>query len=405
MTGRGLLALNAGSSSLKFALADIGPDGSRRPTLSGQVEAINTAPHLVARDCAGNSLADQRLDAGEPADHGRVLGSLIDWIEGHLGAETIEGVGHRIVHGGRQFTAPVRLTREILGQLEALTPLAPLHQPGSLAPVRALMRLRPDLPQVGCFDTAFHHAMPASSARFALPRRFEQDGVRRYGFHGLSYEYVARHLRQTAPDLAAGRVVAAHLGNGASLCAMKDGRSLDTTMGFTALDGLVMGTRCGSLDPGIVLYMLREKHMSADEVEHVLYHESGLLGVSGGLSSDMRDLLASPERAAAEAVELFVARIAREVAAMAASLRGLDGLVFTGGIGEHAAAVRAAVCERLAWLGITLDATANHAGQPRISAPSSRITALVVPTDEEATILRHTQDILARVQHPTDQGS
>ena len=280
-----VLALNAGSSSIKFALFEVG--GAGRPGL----------------------LSKGQVDTGATGQEA-ALGSLLEWAEGHLGADTLAAVGHRVVHGGRDHIAPVRLTPAVVEALDRLTPLAPLHQPHSLAPIRALMSRRPMLPQVACFDTAFHHTMPPVATRFALPRRFEDEGVRRYGFHGLSYEYIARTLRETLPRLAAGRVVVAHLGNGASLCAMQNGRSADTTMGFTALDGLVMGTRCGTLDAGVVLYLL-EQGMSALDVQHLLYSESGLLGVSG-ISSDMRVLLASPDPAAKEAVELFVFRIARE---------------------------------------------------------------------------------------------
>jgi acetate kinase len=307
--------------------------------------------------------------------------------------DTLVAVGHRVVHGGRDFIAPVRLTAQIVQQLDALTPLAPLHQPHSLAPIRTLMALRPNLPQVACFDTAFHHTMPAVAARFALPREYEAEGVQRYGFHGLSYEYIARALRQQAPGLAAGRVVVAHLGNGASLCGMRDGCSQETTMGFTALDGLVMGTRCGTLDAGVVLYMLQQKGLTAHAVEQVLYERSGLLGVSG-LSSDMRTLLASSDPRAHEAVELFAFRVAQQTAVMAASLGGLDGFVFTGGIGEHAAGVRAMVGERLRWLGVELDAAVNKGGPGRISTQHSRVEVHVITTDEEAMIAQHTNDML-----------
>ena len=279
--------------------------------------------------------------------------------------------------------------------LDALTPLAPLHQPHSLAPIRALMSLRPGLAQVACFDTAFHCTMPAVATRFALPREYEAEGVRRYGFHGLSYEYIARTLRETAPGLAAGRVVVAHLGNGASLCAMQDGRSVDTTMSFTALDGLAMGTRCGALDAGVVLYMLQQKGLAPHEVEQVLYRQSGLLGVSG-VSGDMRVLLASADPRARDAVELFVFRVARETAALAASLGGLDGFVFTAGIGEHAAEIRSLVCERLRWMGVVPDPAANAGGAGRISAASGAVEVHVVPTDEEAMIAQHTLACVAR---------
>ena len=312
--------------------------------------------------------------------HAAVLGTLLDWVDGHLGPDTLAAVGHRVVHGGTAFRTPVRLTPAIADALDRLTPLAPLHQPHSLEPVRTLLALRPTLDQVACFDTAFHHTMPPVATRFALPRRFEADGVRRYGFHGLSYEYIARTMRRTLPGLAAGRVIVAHLGNGASLCAMQDGRSVDTTMGFTALDGLVMGTRCGTLDAGVVLYLLQEKGMSAGEVQTLLYSQSGLLGVSG-LSSDMRALLASQEDGATEAIALFVHRIARETAALASSLGGLDGFVFTAGIGEHAPEIRKMVCERLRWLGV----------EPGVGP----VAVHVIPTDEEMMIALHTRECLA----------
>ncbi len=291
------------------------------------------------------------------------------------------------MHGGDRFSDPVRLDGNVMAALDALVPLAPLHQPHNLAAVRAVAQARPKLLQVGCFDTAFHRTMPPIATRLALPCAL---GLRRYGFHGLSYEFIAGRLRALAPGLAAGRVVVAHLGNGASLCAMRDGRSIETTMGFTALDGLVMGTRPGSLDPGVILYLLQSRGMDAAAVEDLLYHRCGLLGVSG-ISSDMRDLAASTEPAAREAIELFTYRIAGETAALASALGGIDGFVFTAGIGEHDAAIRAAVCERLAWLGVALDPAANAAGQGRISAGSSRVAVWVVPTDEEAVIARHTQ--------------
>lgn len=388
-----ILALNAGSSSIKFGLFDVGDGPKLRLMSKGGIEGVGGDPHFTATDAAGSMLADKHWQ-GKDAAFDAMLGALLAWAEHHVQPDTLAAVGHRVVHGGRRFKVPVRLTGEILQQLDALTALAPLHQPHSLAPVRALMALRPGLPQVACFDTAFHSTMPAVATRFALPREYEADGVRRYGFHGLSYEYIARTLRQQAPGLAAARVVVAHLGNGASLCAMRDGRSQDTTMSFTALDGLVMGTRCGTLDAGVLLYMLQQKGLSAHEVEHVLYERSGLLGVSG-VSSDMRTLLASADPRAREAVELFAFRVGQETAVMAASLGGLDGFVFTGGIGEHAAEARALVCERLHWLGVELDAAANTGGAGRISTPGSRVEVHVIPTDEEATIARHTRDLIA----------
>ena len=387
-----ILALNAGSSSIKFGLFEL-REGSRFSLMSkGEIEGIGGEPHFTATGVDGSKLEDKHW-LGKDAEYDAMLGALLAWAEGHVKPDTLVAVGHRVVHGGRDFIAPVRLTAQIVQQLDALTPLAPLHQPHSLAPIRTLMALRPNLHQVACFDTAFHHTMPAVAARFALPREYEAEGVQRYGFHGLSYEYIARALRQQAPGLAAGRVVVAHLGNGASLCGMRDGCSQETTMGFTALDGLVMGTRCGTLDAGVVLYMLQQKGLAAPAVEHVLYERSGLLGVSG-LSSDMRTLLASADKRAREAVELFAFRVGQETAVMAASLERLDGFVFTGGIGEHAAEVRAMAGKRLRWLGVELDAGANWRGTGRISTPGSRVEVHVIPTDEEATIVRHTRDML-----------
>ncbi|MBL6456334.1 acetate/propionate family kinase [Belnapia sp. T6] len=390
-----VLTLNAGSSSLKFALHEIaGAAEASRAVVRGAIEGIGTAPHFLAHDAAGAMLEERRWPDGAALPHEALLDTLLAWVEAHLCTERLVAVGHRVVHGGDLHAGPALVTPVVLAGLETLSPLAPLHQPHNLAPMRAIAALRPGLPQVACFDTAFHRTMPAVAARLPLPRRFAEEGVRRYGFHGLSYEYIAERLREAAPDLAAGRVVAAHLGNGASLCALRDGRSLDTTMGFTALDGLMMGTRSGSLDPGAVLHLQQRHGLSAAQVEHLLYHESGLRGVSG-LSGDMRDLLASDTAAAREAVELFVFRLAREASALAASLGGLDGIVFTAGIGEHAPAIRAAACERLAWLGLVLDPAANARGEMVISAPSSRVRALVIPTNEEAMIARHTLRTLA----------
>lgn len=390
-----ILALNAGSSSLKFALYRIAEDGGLDLVLKGAAEGIGTAPRFSARDAAGAALDTEGWPEKPAADHESVLGHVLDWLDRRLGGDRLAAVGHRVVHGGREFAAPVRLTAEVIEALDRLTPLAPLHQPHSLSPIRAMLGLRPGLPQIACFDTAFHRTMPAVAARFALPRDYEDEGVRRYGFHGLSYEYIAGRLREIAPDLAAGRVIVAHLGNGASLCAMRGGRSVDTTMGFTALDGLVMGTRCGALDPGIVLYMLQRKGLSADEVEDVLYRRSGLLGVSG-ISGDLRALLASRDRRAQEAIESFVFRIAQQTAALAASLEGLDGFVFTAGIGERAAPIRAMVGERLRWLGADIDPAANAGHAERIATAQSRIDLRVLPTDEEAMIARHTLEVLGR---------
>jgi acetate kinase len=298
-----------------------------------------------------------------------------------------------VVHGGVEFATPVRIDQAVLAKLDALCPLAPLHQPHNLAGIRAVAAAQPDLPQVACFDTAFHRAHPELADWFALPRRFHDDGIRRYGFHGLSYEYIARTLPSVAPRLADARVVVAHLGSGASMCAMQAGRSIDSTMGFTALDGLPMGTRCGALDPGVVLHLIRAYGMDADGIEAMLYHECGLKGVSG-ISNDMRDLLASDDPHAAQAVDLFVWHIARNLGALAAALGGLDAFVFTAGIGERSPEIRAKVCERAAWLGIALDDAANRAGGPRISSAASKVAVLAIPTDEEQMIARHTLAVL-----------
>jgi acetate kinase len=384
-----VLALNGGSSSIKFALAQINASAEPQRVAAGEIEAIGAAPHLIVRNGGGDVLNEQHWQRDEAPSYEGLIETLLAWVEDHLGADTLIGIGHRVVHGGRTFNAPVRVTALALEALDKLTPLAPLHQPHNLAPIRAILALRPDLPQVACFDTAFHHTQPAIATRFALPRSYEEEGVRRYGFHGLSYEYIAGRLKEIAPDLADGRVIVAHLGNGASLCAMKGGASIDTTMGFTALDGLMMGTRCGTIDAGVLLYMQQQKRLSVQQVEHTLYSESGLLGVSG-ISSDMRDLLASFDPRAKQAIDLFVYRVAREAAALAGSLGGLDGFVFTAGIGEHAAEIRSAICERLRWLGVVPEPEANLRGASRISTKESRVEVRVIPTDEEAMIQRHT---------------
>ena len=382
-----VLVLNAGSSSLKVSLFELAAGNALRLALHGEVDRIGSAPHFRASDLAGAVLADQDWDAA--LDFAPLMTAVLDWIEAHLGDDTLIAVGHRVVHGGADHDQPEPVTPALLDILTALTPLAPLHQPYNLAPIRAIAAARPNLPQIACFDTAFHHGMSATATRLALPRAISAAGVRRYGFHGLSYEYIAGRLRALAPDRAAGRVIAAHLGNGASLCAMHDGRSVDTTMGFTALDGLMMGTRCGSIDPGVVLYLLQQRGLSAAAIEDMLYRRSGLLGVSG-LSGDMRSLLASDATEAAEAIELFVFRAIREIGALTASLGGLDGLVFTAGIGAHAAPVRARICAGLGWLGVSLDPAANAAGAAVISSATSRVEVRVIETDEEQMIARHT---------------
>ncbi|QQO20467.1 acetate/propionate family kinase [Bradyrhizobium diazoefficiens] len=380
-----VLALNSGSSSIKFGLFDI----SAEPALlcKGLLDEHEAKPRLVVKGPAGEDLLATQREA--PAAHGdHLFADVLGFIEERFGEHSLRAVGHRIVHGGPDHSGPVTLTDDVTAKLEALTPLAPLHQPRCLAPVRALAAIRPTLTQIACFDTAFHHGLAPPASRFAIPKRFEQRGVRRYGFHGLSFEYVAGRLAEIAPKLIAKRTVIAHLGNGASLCALRDGRSVDTTMGLTPLDGLVMGTRCGTIDPGVLLYLQQHEKMSAEDVQHLLYRESGLLGVSG-ISADMRTLLASNEAAARDAVDLFTFRAAQAVAMMATALGGIDCLVFTGGIGEHAKEVRSAIGERLAWLGVCVDAVANHAARERINGGDSAIEIFVIPTDEEMTIARH----------------
>jgi acetate kinase len=382
-----LLVLNAGSSSLKFQLFAAEGLGRR---LRGQIDGIGAHPRLRATDGQGAVLAAE--DLRDLPDLPAAFELLRGWLAGRsLGRPA--AIGHRVVHGGPDHAAPVRVDAEVLERLSALIPLAPLHQPNNLAPIARALATDPDLPQVACFDTAFHRGHPEVADWYALPPRFHAAGIRRYGFHGLSYEYVAERLREVAPDIAGGRVIVAHLGAGASMCALHDGRSVESTMGFTALDGLPMATRPGQLDPGVVLHMLEGMGMSAGEATHLLYHEAGLKGLSG-LSGDMRDLLGSDTPAARFAIDLFVHRCALQAGALAAALGGLDAFVFTAGIGENAAEVRARIAERLAWLGAELDPAANAAPSLRISTPASRVALLVVPTDEERMIARHTRALL-----------
>lgn len=393
-----ILALNAGSSSIKFALLEDGVH-ARRLLSRGEIDGIGNAPCFAARAPDGTLLAGRHWDAGARLEHEDLLKTLLDWATSHLGGGSLMAVGHRVVHGGSRFHQPVLVDAGVLSALEALIPLAPLHQPHNLAAIRALARLSPGLPQVACFDTAFHRDMPPVATRMALPRAYADEGMRRYGFHGLSYEYLASRLRELAPVPASGRVIAAHLGNGASLCAMRDGRSVDTTMGFSTLDGLVMGTRCGSIDPGALLYLQQARGLTVAEVERLLYHDSGLLGVSG-ISNDMRTLQASTDPRAKEAVALFVYRVVREIGAMASSLGGLDALVFSAGIGEHMAAIRASVCEALAWLGVECEAQANVRNDLLISTPGSRVGVYVIATDEEAMIAAHASGLLKKSRSP-----
>jgi acetate kinase len=389
-----ILALNAGSSSLKLAVFEVARDGALTRMATGQLEGVGTAPHFAAHAPDGTVLAECRWTHGQDRSHEDFLQTILDFAEHALGRDTLAAVGHRVVHGGADHVTPQRVTKPLFAALDALVPLAPLHLPHSLAPMRALAALRPHLKQFACFDTAFHSTIPALATRLPIPRALHDEGVRRYGFHGLSYEHIAATLAERAPHLAAGRVIAAHLGNGASLCAMQSGKSIDTSMGFTALDGLMMGTRCGSIDPGVILYLLQQRGMSAHDVEHLLYHRSGLLSVSG-ISGDMRALIASADPRAAEARALYVLRIVREAGALTALLGGLDGFVFTAGIGEHDPDLRADVCARL---NILLDPASNAIGHGRISAEGSAIEAWVMPTDEEKVIARHTADALTHTR-------
>ncbi len=384
-----ILVLNAGSSSLKFSVFLC--DGEiLKPYLSGRLEQLLSTPQFVATDVSGVVLGQRRWARGELAGHDGATAYLARFLHDHLGEHQLGAVGHRVVHGGLEFASPILVTEKIVAKLTQLVPLAPLHQAHNLKPIRALLAERPELPQVACFDTAFHHGQSELAQAFALPAEITERGVRRYGFHGLSYEYLASVLPTYDNAAAAGRTIVCHLGNGASLCALRAGRSVASTMGFTPLDGIPMGTRCGSLDPGVVLYLIDELKMDARGIEDLLYRQSGLLGVSG-VSNDMRTLLASEEPGAAAAVELFTYRIGRELGSLAAALGGLDALVFTAGIGEHAAPIRERICRAAGWLGVELDHAANLAGGPRISTKGSQTAAWVIPTNEELMIAQHTQ--------------
>jgi len=386
---KAVVSLNSGSSSIKFALFTLDGAGNPVQSASGKVEKIGIEPRLAARRLDGSALIERNWDNGAALTHADLLEDLFGWAIDHLEGREVVAIGHRVVHGGTRFAAPRLIDDHLIGELEGLCALAPLHQPHNLAAIRTIASLAPALPQVACFDTAFHHDKPAVAARFALPRALHDQGIRRYGFHGLSYEYIARRLQMIDSDLAAGRVIAAHLGNGASLCAMRGGKSIDTTMGFTALDGLMMGTRSGALDPGVVLHLQTQLGMSAAAVADLLYHQSGLLGVSG-ISSDMRELTADPGPEAREAIDLFTWRAGRECGALAASLGGVDAIVFTAGIGENHSGVRKLICRQLEWLGLSIDDDANAANALYISARDSRVKALVIPTDEEWMIAHHT---------------
>jgi acetate kinase len=387
-----ILVVNAGSSSLKFSLFTAS-DGELELAARGQAEGLYTAPRFIAKDATGQVLAERSWGEGTKLGHEGALDYLLPFLRERFAGHRLAAVGHRVVHGGMEYGEPVRVDARVVAALEKYVPLAPLHQPHNLAPIRALLARAPDLPQVACFDTAFHRRQPAVAAAFALPRSITERGVRRYGFHGLSYEYIAQALPRYDARAAAGKVVVAHLGNGSSMCAIDAGRSVASTMGFTAADGLPMGTRCGNLDPGVMLYLMDELKMDARAIEKLIYQQSGLLGVSG-ISSDMRTLEASADPAAKSAIDLFVYRIARELGSLAAALGGLDAVVFTAGIGENSVSLRERVCNDAAWLGVALDAAANAARAPRISTAASRVAAWVIPTNEELMIARHTRRVL-----------
>jgi acetate kinase len=390
-----LLAVNAGSSSIKFQVfAATGAALERR--VSGLLDGIGSQPRLVIRDGAGTVLVDTPFSTEAVPSVEAAQEIVGDWLEAAhviIGGK-LSAIGHRVVHGGVDFTKPVRIDAAVLARIAALTPLAPLHQPKNLAPIHAWRRRRPDLPQVACFDTAFHRGHGELADRFAIPDALYGEGVRRYGFHGLSYEYIAQRLPEVLPAIAKGRIIVAHLGNGCSLCVIKDGQSVDSTMGFTALDGIPMGTRPGALDPGVVLYLMREKGMDAVAIEHFLYHQCGLKGLSG-ISNDVRLLEASAEPMARLALDHFVYRITKEIGALAAVLGGIDALVFTAGIGENGAEMRRRIVTGSAWLGLAIDEAANRARQLDLSANAGGPRVLMIPTDEELMIARHTRAVLA----------
>jgi acetate kinase len=388
-----ILVVNAGSSSVKFQIFGIEGDAPRR-LIKGQIDGIGTRPRLSAEANDRSSLIDRAYASDEIADVPAAIAVVASWLR-ETQSFNLVAVGHRVVHGGPKYDRPVVIDQAVVTNLEQYVSLAPLHQPNNLAPIRALMKSRPELLQVACFDTAFHHGHSTVADHYAIPERFYAEGVKRYGFHGLSYEYVAQRLREVAPSVAAGRVIVAHLGSGASMCALANGRSVESTMGFTALDGIPMGTRPGQIDPGVLLYLLTEKGMEPTEVQDLLYRESGLKGISG-ISNDMRDLQSSSDPRAALAVEHFVYRIALNAGMLAAALGGLDAFVFTAGIGENSPTIRARIAERLAWLGVVLDPAANADRKSLISRPDSRVALLVVPTDEELMIAHHTLALLPK---------
>jgi acetate kinase len=390
-----ILVLNAGSSSIKFSVEAPAGAAAVRMLAVGQIEGIGNHVHFIAKDADGSVLAETRWADGDgPMDHDSALRVISEWLDGFLGDARVLAVGHRVVHGGLDFSGPVRIDAAVRAKLQELVPLAPLHQPHNLAPIDAVEARYPGVLQVACFDTSFHRGHAFAAEAFAIPLKYYEQGIRRYGFHGLSYEYVARRLREVAPDVALGRVVVAHLGNGASMCGLRDGKSVESSMGFTALDGLAMGTRSGQIDPGVLLHLIGAVGMTVPEVTRMLYHDSGLKGLSG-ISSDMRDLERSDDPRAVRAIDYFIHAIQRQLGSLVASVGGLDALVFTAGIGENSAMVRRRVCEKMGWLGIVLDPAANEANAGVISAPESPVKVLVVKTSEETMIGLHVLEALA----------
>lgn len=384
-----VLTLNAGSSSIKFALYEAGGAGDPLEICRGRVEGLGTHPRFKAQDGKAQELSARDLPSTEVHDHATALAVILAFLRESFPDIRVAAVGHRVVHGGVRHSEPIIVDAALLSELSRLIPLAPLHQPHNLSGIAAAQAAFPDVPQVACFDTAFHRAHPWVNDTFALPRSYFDEGVRRYGFHGLSYEFIADHLRSTVPDVASGRVVVAHLGNGASMCAIHNGASVGSSMGFTALDGLPMGTRCGQLDPGVLLYLMDEKGMDVAAITDLLYNRSGLLGLSG-ISSDMRVLEASDDPKAAEAIDYFVFRVRREIGAMAAILGGIDALVFTGGIGENSVLIRERISAGMDWLGLAINAASNGTNDFDISAAHAPCRTFVIPTDEESVIARHT---------------
>ncbi len=396
-----ILVVNAGSSSVKFQVFEVDGERRLRRQIKGQMDGIGSRPRLRASGANGNTLAERAYPLENVPDVTAALTVAGAWLRDELRISPL-AVGHRVVHGGPDYARPVLIDHAVVARLERFTSLAPLHQPHNLAPIRSLLKNQPALPQVACFDTAFHRDHDPLADHYAIPHRLHAEGIRRYGFHGLSYEYVAKTLPRVAPDIAKGRVIVAHLGSGASMCALKDGRSVESTMGFTALDGLAMGTRPGQIDPGVLLYLMSEKGMSATDVQNLLYRECGLKGLSG-FSNDMRELETSDDPHAAFAIDYFVYRIGLNAGMLAAALQGIDAFVFTAGIGENSVSIRARIAEKLAWLGVTLDAAENASHALKISRPDSRIPVYVVPTDEELMIAQHTLSLLASSQSPNQK--